>query len=78
MRTPPARRDRVLAGHGTQENDPVLGARAIFTAVEAQAPPIHLIIGGDALDQICAKPTKLGRELDAWEAVARSTKFSEA
>ena len=28
-------RDWVLAGHGTQENDPVLGARAIMAAVEA-------------------------------------------
>ncbi len=71
-------RDRVLAGHGTQENDPVLGARAIITAVEAKVPPMHLIIGGDALDQVRAKLTKLCQELNAWEGVARSTKFKEA
>ncbi len=48
-------RDRVLAGNGTQENDPVLGARAIIAAVAADAPPVHLIIGGDALDQVRAR-----------------------
>ena len=70
-------RDRVLAGHGSQENDPVLGARAIITAVEADAPPVHLIIGGDALDQVRGKLTRLSQELDAWEAVTRSTKFQK-
>jgi NAD(P)-dependent dehydrogenase (short-subunit alcohol dehydrogenase family) len=70
-------RDRVLAGHGTQENDPALGARAIITAVEADAPPVHLVIGGDALDQVRAKLARLSQELDTWEGVTRSTKFEE-
>lgn len=70
-------RDRVVAGHGTQENDPVLGARAIIAAVEAAAPPVHLIIGGDALDQVRAKFAKLSAEFDAWEGVTRSTRFTE-
>ncbi len=70
-------RDRVLAGNGTQENDPVLGARAIIAAVAADAPPVHLIIGGDALDQVRARLAKLNQELDAWEGVTRSTKFRE-
>ena len=70
-------RDRVLAGHGTQENDPVLGAQAIIIAVEADTPPVHLIIGGDALDQVRARLVRLNQELDAWEDVTRSTKFKE-
>ena len=70
-------RDRVLAGHGTQENDPVLGARAIMAAVEADTPPVHLIIGGDALDQVRARLIKLSQEFDAWGCVTRSTKYKE-
>ena len=44
-------------------------ARAIITAVEADAPPVHLIIGGDALDPVRVKLTKLSQERDVWEAV---------
>ena len=70
-------RDRVLSGHGTQQNDPVLGAQAIIAAVEAEAPPVHLVIGGDALDQIRTKLATLRDELDTWEGLTRSTRFQE-
>lgn len=69
-------RDKVFAGHGTQQGDPVLGARAIIAAVEATSPPVHLIIGGDALDQARQKVADLQREWDAWEGVTRSTDFT--
>lgn len=62
-----------LAGHRKQIGDPVLGARAILEAVEAANPPVHLIIGGDALDQFRAKLESYRRETDAWENVTRST-----
>ena len=68
-------RDNVLAGHGKQQGDPDRGARAIITAVEADQPPVHLVIGGDALDQIRQKMTDLERDLAAWEEVSRSTSF---
>lgn len=61
------------AGHGKQQGDPVLGARAIITAVEAEKPPVHLLIGGDALDQLRTKLDEMRRETDAWEAVTRGT-----
>ena len=70
-----AARDRVLAGHGTQRGDPMRGARAIITAVEAEHPPVHLIIGGDALDQVRQKVTDLQRDFDGWEDLTRSTDF---
>ena len=38
---------------------------------------MHLVIGGDALDQVRAKLTKLSQEFDAWEGVTRSTRFKE-
>ncbi len=68
-------RDRVLAGHGTQRGDPMRGARAIITAVQAEHPPVHLIIGGDALDQVRQKITDLQRDFDSWEALTRGTDF---
>jgi len=61
------------SGHGKQQGDPVLGARAIIAAIEAEKPPVHLLIGGDALDQLRTKLDEMRRETDAWEAVTRGT-----
>jgi NAD(P)-dependent dehydrogenase (short-subunit alcohol dehydrogenase family) len=71
-------RDNVFAANGKQENDPVLGARAIIQAVETDKPPLHLVIGGDALDQIRRKLADLSQELNIWEDLTRSTKFADA
>lgn len=68
-------RDGVLSAHGKQQGDPARGARAIITTVEAEKPPMHLVIGGDALDLIRKKITSFQRELDGWEEVSRSTDF---
>jgi NAD(P)-dependent dehydrogenase (short-subunit alcohol dehydrogenase family) len=63
------------AGHGQQAGDPMRGARAIITAVEAEGSPVHLLIGGDALDQLRGKLDGLRRETDDWEEITRSTDF---
>ena len=68
-------RDKVLAGHGTQQGDPMRGAQAIITAVKASHPPVHLIIGGDGLDQVRQQLTQLQNGFDAWEGLTRSTDF---
>ena len=60
-------------GHGKQQGDPARGARAIIAAVEADAPPLHFLIGGDALDQMRGKLHAMRMETDAWETVTRST-----
>ena len=62
---------------GKQQGDPMRGARAIMTAVEAARPPMHLVIGGDALDQIRMKLANVQRDLDAWEELSRSTDFQD-
>jgi len=69
-------RDVVLAGHGKQQGDPSRGARAIINAIEAESPPLHLVIGGDALDQLRQKVVDLQKEWDKWESVTRSTNFA--
>jgi len=65
------------AGHGKQTGDPARGALAIVTAVEAAKPPLHLLIGGDALDQLRAKLDAMRSETDIWENVTRGTDFQE-
>ena len=70
-------RDSVFAGHGKQAGDPTLAAAAIINALESNQPPMHLALGGDALDLIRRKMTALQHELDAWEKVTRSTNFRE-
>lgn len=68
-------RDGVTAAHGKQQGDPVLGGKAIIAALEADKPPSHLVLGGDALDLIRSKLDDLGRELDTWKELTRSTSF---
>lgn len=70
-------RDGTRAGHRKQVGDPVRGARAIIAAIEAEKPPVHLLIGGDALDQVRSKLDDLRRETDAWEKVTRSTDYAD-
>jgi NAD(P)-dependent dehydrogenase (short-subunit alcohol dehydrogenase family) len=66
------------AGHGKQQGDPVKGARAIISAVETERPPVHLLIGSDALDLLRTKLDEMRRETDAWEKVTRGTDIKVA
>ncbi|MPV55703.1 short-chain dehydrogenase/reductase [Burkholderia sp. HI2761] len=68
-------RDSVLAGHGKQQGDPVRGSRAIIAALESDRPPLHLVLGGDALDLVRAKLEDLRVDLDTWEHLTRSTDY---
>ncbi|MGA1805345.1 oxidoreductase [Rhizobium sp. HT1-10] len=70
-------REGTAAGHRKQVGDPARGAEAIIKAVEAERPPVHLLIGGDALDQLRKKLDEIRAETDAWEDVTRSTDFRE-
>lgn len=66
-------RSGIPAGHGKQRGDPVKGAQAIITAVESEAPPVHLLIGSDAIDQLRGKLDAMRAETDAWEELTRGT-----
>ena len=61
--------------NGKQLGDPNLGAQAIIKAVEAENPPLHLVLGSDALKQIQAKIQSLTSDLNAWEDVSKSIDF---
>lgn len=62
---------------GVQENDPVKGARAIMTAVNAEQPPLRLPIGADSVKYLRETLAAMSAELDAWEAVASDTAFDQ-
>ena len=62
---------------GKQQGDPVLAARAIIEAVEAKEPPLHLVLGSDALRRARTKFKHLSEEVDRWERVSLSTDFTD-
>lgn len=61
------------AGHGKQQGDPVLGAKAILKALESSAVPKRLVIGRDAVAQIRKHIEDTTRLLHEWEEVSVST-----
>jgi NAD(P)-dependent dehydrogenase (short-subunit alcohol dehydrogenase family) len=63
---------------GRQLGDPFLAARAIIEAVESPAPPLHLVLGSDALERARTKLRRLRDELDRWEPVSRGTDYLDA
>ncbi|RFU49207.1 oxidoreductase [Paraburkholderia sp. DHOC27] len=71
-------RDALLASDGKQQNDPVKGALAIIEALKAPQPPLHLLLGADALELARKQLAALAREFDTWETLTRSTAFDEA
>lgn len=65
-----ARLDRVSASSGHQEGDPVRAAEAIITAVDAEKPPLNLVLGAFAVKLARDKIAALSAEIDAWETVS--------
>lgn len=58
---------------GKQLGDPVKAARAMLTAIDADNPPAHLLLGSDALMLVRSKLAALEDEFQAWEAITVST-----
>jgi NAD(P)-dependent dehydrogenase (short-subunit alcohol dehydrogenase family) len=63
--------------NGKQLGDPVLGAQAIVKVVEAENPPLHLVLGSDALKRTRANVQSLTADLNAWEDLSKSTDFKD-
>jgi NAD(P)-dependent dehydrogenase (short-subunit alcohol dehydrogenase family) len=61
---------------GKQSGDPARAARALLRVVEAEDPPVHLLLGTDALRLVREKLESLEREIDAWESTTRSTEYA--
>ena len=60
---------------GKQIGDPVRGARSILELVDSDTPPLHLLLGSDALRRAREKLDSVIDEMDRWEPVTRSTDY---
>ncbi|ANR79887.1 short-chain dehydrogenase/reductase [Kosakonia sacchari] len=58
---------------GKQPGDAVKAARAMLAIIDSDTPPAHLLLGSDALSLVREKLAALSAEIDAWEALTRST-----
>lgn len=62
--------------NGRQAGDPVKAALAILDIVESQNPPVHLLLGSDAVKFVKEKLLSLQAEYAAWEALSLSTDYN--
>ncbi|WP_028224223.1 oxidoreductase [Paraburkholderia ferrariae] len=58
---------------GKQLGDPRKAARAMLAAIAAERPPVHLLLGSDALGLVRDKLSALQEEIRTWEPVTIST-----
>ena len=63
---------------GKQAGDPAKAAAAIITAVEAENPPKHLVLGKIAYNRMTQRLDQWKQELDAWRDVSLGADFDTA
>lgn len=68
--------ERIMADHAGQEpGDPAKAARAILIIADAEAPPMHLLLGEDALKYAGYAAQGLAADIEAWKTLSLSTGF---
>ncbi|WP_448953743.1 oxidoreductase [Labrys neptuniae] len=72
-----ARLAEIRGRSGSQPGDPVRAAQAIVQAVEADDPPLRLLLGKLALAGARSKIDQLTRNFDAWAAVSEAADYPE-
>jgi NAD(P)-dependent dehydrogenase (short-subunit alcohol dehydrogenase family) len=65
----------LLSKSGRQLGDPNRGAAAIIEAVEADEPPLNLLLGSDALARARVRLDRFDEDLARWEEVTLATDF---
>lgn len=68
-------RKALVQRNGRQPGDPRKAADAIILAVDAEEPPLHLLLGHDALQWVGQKLGALQTELLKWAPVSAGTNF---
>jgi NAD(P)-dependent dehydrogenase (short-subunit alcohol dehydrogenase family) len=71
-------RDAVDAMDGSQPGDPAKAAAAIRAALDADAPPLRLALGEDAVEAIGDALDRRRADLETWAAVSRDTALTGA
>jgi NAD(P)-dependent dehydrogenase (short-subunit alcohol dehydrogenase family) len=69
-------RDMVAGIKGLEPGDPTKAAAAILQVLEAENPPLRLVLGGDAVDALRDHHESLLADMAAWETLSRSTAVS--
>jgi NAD(P)-dependent dehydrogenase (short-subunit alcohol dehydrogenase family) len=73
--TAEANKQAIRGYSGSQPGDPVRAAKAIVKAVEAEHPPLHLLLGVAALKGARNKLEVLKKDYDAWEDTTTGADF---
>jgi NAD(P)-dependent dehydrogenase (short-subunit alcohol dehydrogenase family) len=60
---------------GKQIGDPARAAKALLRILDADDPPVHLVLGSDALRLVQQGQRQLGDDLAAWADLTASTDF---
>jgi NAD(P)-dependent dehydrogenase (short-subunit alcohol dehydrogenase family) len=70
--------ERIMADHaGSEPGDPAKAAQAILTIADADAPPLHLLLGEDALKYAGYAAAGLQADIDAWKDLTLSIGFAD-
>lgn len=62
---------------GKQKGDPLRAVHAIIQAAEAPQPPLHLVLGGLALQRMRGKLDQWKADLDTWQSITLGADFPE-
>ncbi|QUQ63577.1 oxidoreductase [Kutzneria sp. CA-103260] len=65
------------AASGNQLGNPAKAAEAVLAVVGADHPPVHLVLGSDALRLVAAGRSAVEQDLREWEKLSRSTDFPD-
>ncbi|KQY91481.1 short-chain dehydrogenase [Caulobacter sp. Root1455] len=69
--------ERIMADHaGREPGDPAKAAQAILTIADEEAPPLHLLLGEDALTYAGRAAAGLQADIDAWRDLSLSIGFA--
>lgn len=70
-----ANKDNIRGYSGNQPGDPERAAKAIIKAVEAEQPPLRLLLGANALKGARNKLEVLKKDFDTWEETTIGADF---
>jgi NAD(P)-dependent dehydrogenase (short-subunit alcohol dehydrogenase family) len=68
-------RRTLIESDGKQPGDPSRAGNLIIDAVNSESPPLHLILGEPALEQVRAKLASVAADMDRWERASVDTAF---
>ncbi|MGI5149914.1 oxidoreductase [Plantactinospora sp. CA-294935] len=69
-------RQMVAGFAGNEPGDPAKAAAAIIKVLDAENPPLRLVLGSDAVDALRAHHESLLADMVTWETLSRSTTMS--